>query len=117
MVAVNSGMTFIWPLLSLFIHPSPLPPSFKRRSAGASIVCLRVSFLVLPFSRRDVALLSVLWFFVVILGIRLFDARRNFCSLYPFPFFAFEFEIFANRTLFASHQFCFASFSQASTPF
>jgi hypothetical protein len=62
--------------------------------------------------------LSVLCFFSRNSWYRLFDARRNFCSLYPFPFFALEFGNLVNRTLFASHQFCFASFSQvSSTPF
>jgi hypothetical protein len=115
MVAVNSGTTFIWPVLSVFIHPSPLPPrsnaeARERRSFACAFV-----FWCRP--SRDVASLSVLCFFVVILGIRFFDARKNFCILYPFPFFALEFEIFANRTLLASHRFCFASFSQVSAPF
>lgn len=103
MVAVNSRMTFIWPLLSLFIHPLPFPPrsnaeARERRSFACAFVfwCRRPS--------RDVAVLSVLCFFSRNSWYRLFDARRNFCSLYPFPFFCFRVWKFGK-----SHFICFPS--------
>lgn len=103
MVAVNSRMASSGLCCSLFIHPSlPFPPrsnaeARERRSFACAFV-----FWYRPC--RDVALLSVLCFFLVILGIRLFDARRSFCSLYPFPFFCFGVWNFCK-----SHFICFPS--------
>ncbi len=77
MVAVNSGMTFIWPLLSVFIHPSPLSPLVQTPKRGSvDRLPARLFFWCRP--SRDVAVLSVLCFFLVILGIRLFDALEEF---------------------------------------